>query len=365
MKVYLVGGPVRDELLGRQPNDLDYVVVGSSPEEMLQKGYVSVGKSFPVFLHPETHHEYALARIEKKVAKGHQGFEFIFPPHITLEEDLWRRDFTVNAMAKDLESGEIIDPYGGREDLENKILRHVSQHFVEDPLRIFRGIRLAADLGFSIHPSTLKLMQSMLKDKEWYDLSWERILNELYRGLCLKNFLDYFKLNVSLKIWEVRSFKWHQLMKKEISLIGERWKKFLKTVEKRFKDDTHLKRNLTWSFFLILTYDKENSRLPFPRFSLELSDRFHQFNTQTFNTQKKYLDFLNRLRWGQREELLADMNFFIKLISGTKKIEVWKKSLKMMKFYKKKSLELKKKGTFLNEESSNKLKVESIGFFIS
>ena len=143
MKTYVVGGAVRDELLGLPIKDRDYVVVGSTPEEMVRLGFRPVGKDFPVFLHPQTHEEYALARTERKSGRGYKGFTVHAAPDVTLEDDLRRRDLTINAMAKD-EQGEIIDPFGGARDLEKKILRHVSDAFAEDPVRILRVARFAA-----------------------------------------------------------------------------------------------------------------------------------------------------------------------------------------------------------------------------
>ena len=152
MNIYLVGGAVRDELLGLEIKERDYVVVGAKPEELLAQGFVGVGKSFPVFLHPESKEEYALARTERKTAGGYHGFEFNTRSTVTLEEDLARRDLTINAMAK-AQSGEIIDPYGGRRDLQLKLLRHVSPAFVEDPVRVLRVARFAARFSdFSVAP---------------------------------------------------------------------------------------------------------------------------------------------------------------------------------------------------------------------
>lgn len=166
LKIYLVGGAVRDQLLNLPIKEKDYVVVGASLEDMLKLGYRPVGKDFPVFLHPQTNAEYALARTERKTAKGYKGFEFHANPNVTLEEDLKRRDFTINAMAID-ENGKIIDPYHGQEDLKNKLLRHVSEAFAEDPVRILRAARFAARFkDFTVHPETLKLMQKMVQDGE-------------------------------------------------------------------------------------------------------------------------------------------------------------------------------------------------------
>lgn len=184
MKIYQVGGSVRDEILGRQPHDFDYVVVGSSIDEMLALGYKQVGKGFPVFLHPESGDEYALARKEIKTGNKHTDFEFVFDASITLEDDLLRRDFTVNAMAKDTESGEIIDPFGGWEDIANKIIRHVNDgHFAEDPLRVLRMCRFAAGLDFEIAPQTMDKARAMAAAGELDYLCAERIWKETEKAL--------------------------------------------------------------------------------------------------------------------------------------------------------------------------------------
>lgn len=185
MKTYLVGGAVRDELLGLPVAERDWVVVGASPQDMIDLGYQQVGNSFPVFLHPETAEEYALARTEKKTGAGYGGFAFDFNPEITLEEDLQRRDLTINAIAKS-DSGQLIDYYGGLSDLKNRTLRHVSDAFEEDPLRVLRVARFRAKLdhlGFTIHPKTFSLMQTLCKGDELLALSSERIWVELLKGL--------------------------------------------------------------------------------------------------------------------------------------------------------------------------------------
>ena len=186
MKIYLVGGAVRDQLLGREIKDKDYVVVGASPQTMLDLGYKTVGQDFPVFLHPKTHDEYALARTERKTAKGYHGFDFNADEFVTLEQDLSRRDLTINAMAKDIKTGEIIDPYGGQKDLEKKVLRHVSEAFAEDPVRILRIARFAArysHLGFKVSISTNELMKKMVKNHEVDALVPERVFQELSKSL--------------------------------------------------------------------------------------------------------------------------------------------------------------------------------------
>lgn len=182
MKVYAVGGAVRDELLGLPVKDRDHVVVGCTPEEMASRGFRPVGKDFPVFLHPQTHEEYALARTERKTARGYKGFEIYTSPEVTLQDDLARRDLTINAIAKD-ENGNIIDPFGGIADLEAGILRHISPAFPEDPVRVLRVARFSARFGFRIAPETLALMNEMVHNGEVEALVAERVWQEVARGL--------------------------------------------------------------------------------------------------------------------------------------------------------------------------------------
>jgi tRNA nucleotidyltransferase (CCA-adding enzyme) len=185
MRVYEVGGSVRDALLGLESQDHDYVVVGATPEAMISLGYRPVGADFPVFLHPETHAEYALARTERKTAPGYQGFVFHTSPDVTLEEDLARRDFTVNAIARDSD-GTLIDPYGGVADIHARILRHVGVAFVEDPVRVLRAARFAArfaELDFQIAPETKALMTAITHSGELDHLVPERVWQELARGM--------------------------------------------------------------------------------------------------------------------------------------------------------------------------------------
>jgi tRNA nucleotidyltransferase (CCA-adding enzyme) len=182
MKIYRVGGSVRDELLGRPQADRDYVVVGATPEEMLAQGFRPVGREFPVFLHPETHDEYALARTERKRGRGHRGFTFHAAPDVTLEQDLARRDLTINAMARDAE-GRLIDPYGGATDLGRGVLRHVGAAFVEDPLRVLRVARFAARFGFEVAPETEALLEHIAASGELSTLSPERVWQEVSRAL--------------------------------------------------------------------------------------------------------------------------------------------------------------------------------------
>lgn len=182
MEVYGVGGAVRDEILGLPVADRDYVVVGSTPEEMIRLGFKRVGKDFPVFLHPRTREEYALARTERKVARGYKGFVVHASPEVTIEQDLARRDLTINAMARDAQ-GVLVDPFGGERDLRAGILRHVGPAFAEDPVRILRVARFSARYGFSVADETMRLMRQMVTDGEADALVPERVWQEFAKGL--------------------------------------------------------------------------------------------------------------------------------------------------------------------------------------
>jgi tRNA nucleotidyltransferase (CCA-adding enzyme) len=183
VKAYVVGGAVRDELLGLPLKDRDHVVVGSTPEEMARLGYRPVGKDFPVFLHPQTHEEYALARTERKSGRGYKGFTVHAAPDVTLQDDLKRRDLTINAIAK-AEDGSYIDPFNGRQDLKDGVLRHVSEAFAEDPVRILRVARFAARFGFQVAKETMELMRGMVCSGEADHLVPERVWQEFSKGLA-------------------------------------------------------------------------------------------------------------------------------------------------------------------------------------
>lgn len=210
LEVYLVGGAVRDGLLGRAVGDNDWVVVHSSVAQMLALGFTQVGRDFPVFLHPQTHEEYALARTERKQGQGHRGFVVDASPEVTLEEDLQRRDLTINAIAKDPQ-GDLIDPFGGAADLQARLLRHVSVAFAEDPLRVFRVARFAAQLPeFSVAPETLELMQQMCEARELASLSAERVWQETEKALSAEapqRFFEVLEQVAGLDYWmpELRS----------------------------------------------------------------------------------------------------------------------------------------------------------------
>ena len=192
MNIYAVGGAIRDELLGVPVQDRDYVVVGATPEQMVSQGYRPVGKDFPVFLHPQTHEEYALARTERKTAAGYHGFQFFYAPDVTLEEDLARRDLTINAMAREVRpdgvlTGPVIDPFNGQADLQARVFRHVSDAFLEDPVRILRVARFAARFtDFTVAPETMTLMRKMVEAGEVNALVAERVWQEVSRGLMEK-----------------------------------------------------------------------------------------------------------------------------------------------------------------------------------
>lgn len=217
MKIYKVGGAVRDSLLGIKPIEIDWVVTGATPKSMIKKGFKQVGKDFPVFLHPETKEEYALARIEKKINEGHRGFECYSAPSVTLEEDLKRRDLTINAIAETSE-GVIIDPFNGQKDLNNKILRHVSEAFTEDPLRILRIARFSARLpNFTVAPETIGLLKKMVALGMLDELTPERVWKELKRALTEPSPEKFFEM---LESCAANDVLWPEL-KKQISLLAE------------------------------------------------------------------------------------------------------------------------------------------------
>src|SRR3981189_1101705 len=196
MQVYLVGGAVRDALLGVAVKERDWVVVGGTREELMRLKYREVGRDFPVFLHPLTHEEYALARLERKVSPGYRGFAVEFGPEVTLEEDLARRDLTINAIAQ-AEDGSLLDPHGGQRDLKARVLRHVSPAFVEDPVRVLRVARFAArfaSLGFHVAPETLALMRAMSARGEVDALVAERVWQETEKALLEPKASEFFKV---------------------------------------------------------------------------------------------------------------------------------------------------------------------------
>ncbi|MCY3940240.1 MAG: multifunctional CCA addition/repair protein [Gammaproteobacteria bacterium] len=255
MKSYLVGGAVRDRLLGLEVRERDWVVVGTTAEQLLKEGYKEIGRSFPVFLHPETQEEYALARRETKTAPGYRGFEVEFGPEVTLEEDLMRRDLTINAMAED-DAGRLVDPHGGERDLAEKVLRHVSPAFREDPVRILRVARFAArfnGLGFAIAPETMALMREMVERGEAAALVPERVWQETARALgedAPQRFFEVLRECGALKVifpeidrlWGVPQPKrWHPEIDTgvHVMMVLEQAARFSDKVEVRFAALTH------------------------------------------------------------------------------------------------------------------------------
>jgi tRNA nucleotidyltransferase (CCA-adding enzyme) len=215
MQIYTVGGAVRDEMLGLPVKDRDYVVVGSTPEDMVKQGFRPVGRDFPVFLHPQTHEEYALARTERKTAPGYHGFNFHAAPDVTLEQDLQRRDLTINAMARDGD-GQLIDPHHGADDLGEGVLRHVSPAFAEDPVRILRVARFAARFDFTVAPETQALMVQMVEAGEADALVAERVWQELSKGLMEKSPSAMFAILRNLMVCTKKAAPmkpWRRLMR--------------------------------------------------------------------------------------------------------------------------------------------------------
>lgn len=201
VEIYKVGGAVRDQLLGITPVDTDYVVVGASKEYMQNLGFIEVGRDFPVYLHPKTHEEYALARLERKSGLGHSGFSFDTNESVSLIDDLKRRDITINAMAEDIK-GNLIDPFNGKKDLENKIIRHVSRSFTEDPLRVLRVARFSAKFNFTIAPETLALIKEIVASTEILLISQERINNEIAKALFTLHAENFFAILAETKALE-------------------------------------------------------------------------------------------------------------------------------------------------------------------
>ena len=299
MQVYLVGGAVRDELLGLAVKDKDYVVVGSTPAAMLAAGYKSVGKDFPVFLHPQTHDEYALARTERKVAQGYKGFVVQASIDVTLEEDLARRDLTVNAIAKDAQ-GQLIDPYQGCADLQAKIFRHVSPAFAEDPVRILRAARLAARFPeFRVAAQTNQLMQQMVAAGEVDALVAERVWQELAKGLMEQQPSRLFEV--------LQACGAMPRILPELATLWEREPDSARTLLQTINRAAQQQQTLPVRFAVMMLAGQLNAdqlkslslRLKVPNDSKELAQLLHKFHgiwpqILTMSAQQK-LDFLMAL----------------------------------------------------------------------
>lgn len=318
MKIYLVGGAVRDSLLklAHAETERDWVVVGSSPEEMVKLGYMPVGKDFPVFLHPVTHEEYALARTERKSGRGYKGFVFNAAPEISLEEDLKRRDLTVNAMAMTPE-GKIIDPYHGQKDLDQKILRHVSDAFVEDPVRILRTARLMArfgHLGFTIASETELLLKNMVKQGEVDALVPDRVWQEMQKALSEKSPEIFFKI---------------------LSACGA-LEKLFPEIQKFTIAHSVLDTKLNFAqLFLNLTYQQIISfckRYPVPLSYRELSLIANKFQAYFFKqdklTPQEILEIFEKSDSFRRKDRLENL---FKIFESSQHIDLLKKALGLMK----------------------------------
>ena len=271
MKTYLVGGAVRDAQLGIPIKEKDWVVVGSTPKEMIDLGYRPVGSNFPVFLHPDTKEEYALARTERKTGTGHKGFTFHTDSNVTLEEDLKRRDLTINAIAQ-TENGDLIDPYGGLEDIKKKVLKKVSDAFKEDPLRVLRVARLAAKLrylGFSVEEETMDTMISISNSGELKTLPKERIWQETYKALGERNPEKYFKVLIDS----------HAIFELTGNVDVDSWGMFAVSAPRILEPD------LRWTYFGGNTIDNLDKIFGVPKKIQELTNVYRKL--QLFNPTDK------------------------------------------------------------------------------
>ena len=319
MKIYLVGGAVRDKLLGLEPKENDWLVVNSSQKELLDLGYRQVGKQFPVFLHPKTSEEYALARLERKTEKGHKGFKSDVSKGVSLEQDLLRRDLTINAIAQD-ENGDLIDPYNGIDDLKNRVMRHVSKAFCEDPLRVFRVARFCAkfeEYNFTIHESTYKEMKNVVDSNEIETLSKERLWGELSKSFNTKNPWIFFQVLIDSKVAEKYfvDIVNNDLLKKKIIYFSK-----LEIEKDVFLSLVGFSIDFVESF-------------GFPKKVLDLYFLFNEFSTKFISLNlddKSILDFLNSLDAFRRPDrlniFLNQMQHFFSFhkIKEEEKISVFK-----------------------------------------
>lgn len=336
MKIYLVGGAVRDQLLGLPYHEKDWVVVGATPEEMLKLNYRPVGKDFPVFLHPETHEEYALARTERKTGKGYTQFAFHASPDVTLEEDLKRRDLSINAMAVD--GVNIIDPYHGQQDIKNKILRHVSEAFLEDPVRILRVGRFLAKfyyLGFQVAPETQALMQEMVKAGEVDALVADRVWQETDRALGEKNPEKFFEV---------------------LDYCGA-LKILFPYLKSPLKFTDH--KNAIRFAYLFLNNNQENieyfcKKYPVPVYYKELAVMANQYQKPSLKNPAEIIALLEKLDAYRRPERFYDWLEISQLETLKSAYEITK--IIDIKPLQEKGLEGKKLGEAIHQERINKLK---------
>jgi tRNA nucleotidyltransferase/poly(A) polymerase len=302
---FLVGGAVRDILLGIDPKDKDYVVVGHTEQDMINLGFEQVGKDFPVFLHPETGFEYALARKERKVGAGYGGFE-VETQNVTLEDDLFRRDLTINSMAMN-HNGELIDPYGGKKDLDNKVLKHVSKHFAEDPVRILRIARFSARYDFSIASETISMMTEMVKNGEFDSLTSERVWKEFEKVLSEKHLVNFFvNLETIGALPKIPGF----------SSIEE--KEFFNYI--RENTDTHFTSSLLHTFSQMSKGDLQKWKMP-----ADEQQKIGQFQSWK-NNDRFYSNMTNeeKLSFIQLNRSLQNQERSIEIISNVNLYQSWK-----------------------------------------
>lgn len=297
MKFYLVGGAVRDLAMDKIPNDKDYVIVGATEVDiraLIKKGYEQVGKDFPVFIHPETKAEYALARIERKTGVGYNGFECT-TENVTLEEDLKRRDFTMNAIAYDYQNNIIIDPFKGKKDIQDKIIKHVSPAFSEDPVRVLRAARFANTYQFNIHKSTKTLIKKMVKSGELNHLTKERVLLEFTKTLNNSHRVDIFiNTLVELGVWDVLFPELKDISKHHIHFVN-------KVIQNSAVQD---RDKLFWASLFYLKpelYETANKRLTFQH----NTTKFHQ----VLQKAKKGLQSINKMKPQEIVEFFDKCNF--------------------------------------------------------
>ncbi|QCI18628.1 tRNA CCA-pyrophosphorylase [Buchnera aphidicola] len=362
MKIYLVGGAVRDQLLKLPIKDRDWVVVGATKKELLKKNFQQVGKDFPVFLHPETHEEYALARKERKLGKGYSGFYTNFSSNITLEEDLIRRDLTINAIAQD-EFGNYIDPYQGKKDLENCLLRHISDAFIEDPLRVLRTARFAAQLmhlGFRIANETILLMRKIVKSKELLYLTINRIWIETEKAFKTRNPHVYFQVLYDCKALHLIFPEIHFLYQKELlfpNVLNKLNNFFLSIGLSKISmltEDISIRFSFLFQFFSLHVNYMSGKKF-YDEISASIVKNFcNRFNIPIYVKEIAILSvgfykFLNLIQYQSSEDII---NFFCK-------IDAWRKPERVKKF------SFLSNFNFLNNQGNNILNIDNTpGFFL-
>lgn len=313
MKIFKVGGCVRDQLLGIKASDNDYVVVGSSVSEMIKLGFKQVGKSFPVFLHPKTKEEYALARKEKKSGVGYLQFDFDTSKHVSLFDDLKRRDLTINAIAID-EYGKYIDYFGGIKDIERGLLKHVSKAFIEDPLRVIRVARFVASLNFKVHLGTIKIMQSIVNSNELLTLSKERKTIELLKALNGEWFYKFFRILYKISLKDNKNINALVQTYPEFQIIYQEnyFRKF-----KKFAENLILNKEITkfekiiliYAFIFLIPYFKNKKNIIKVTFiSIIFSNHDFKMLNLLINNYNKILEF-KKLNSGKIYDLLISLDF--------------------------------------------------------